>query len=87
MCFIGRDSLNAVHFECRDSPILCILNVGTVPMLCIQNVGTVPGWDIPGEPGSQVPTKSSGSHEILAEIHALSQTYMFSSARNVHDKA
>ena len=29
-----------------------------------------PGWDIPREPGSQVPTKSSGSHEILAEIDA-----------------
>ena len=41
VCFIGRDSLNAVHFKCRDSPTLCILKVGTVPTLCIQNVGTV----------------------------------------------
>ena len=33
------------------------------------------GWDIPREPGSQAPTKSSGSHEMLAEIYApLSQT-------------
>ena len=28
------------------------------------------GWEIPREPGSQAPTKSSGSHEMLAEIHA-----------------
>jgi len=29
-----------------------------------------PGWDISGEPGSQVPTKSSVSHESFAAIHA-----------------
>ena len=28
-----------------------------------------PRWDIPREPGSQAPTKSSGSHEMLAEMH------------------
>ena len=40
-----------------------------------------PGWDIPREPGSQAPTKSSGSHEMLAEIYALSQTYIFLSKK------
>ena len=30
-----------------------------------------PGGDIPGEPGIQVPTKSSGSHEIFAATHAV----------------
>ena len=39
------------------------------------------GWDIPQEPGSQAPTKSSGSHEMLAEIRALSQTYIFLSKK------
>ena len=29
------------------------------------------GWDIPGEPGSQVPMKSSDSHKIFAIIHAV----------------
>ena len=40
-------------------------------MLQYDNTAKImPGWDIPGEPGSQVPTKSSGSHEMFAEIHA-----------------
>ena len=29
------------------------------------------GRDIPGEPGSQAPTKPSGSHAIVAAIHAV----------------
>ena len=33
--------------------------------------GLEPGWDIPGEPRSQAPTKSSGSHKIFAAIHAV----------------
>ena len=30
-----------------------------------------PGWDIPGEAGSQGPTKSSSLHEIFQEIHEM----------------
>ena len=29
------------------------------------------GWDIPGEQGSQDPTKSSDSHEIFAAFHTV----------------
>ena len=30
-----------------------------------------PGWDISREPGSQAPTKSSDSHEILSVFHVV----------------
>ena len=37
-----------------------------------QGIGMLDaGWDISREPGSQAPTKSSDSHEIFAEIHAV----------------
>ena len=32
-------------------------------------LNSYPGWDIHREPGSQVPTKSSDSHEIFAAFH------------------
>ena len=43
---------------------------GTLPQLLAEGL-TPPGWDISREPGNQVPTKSSDSHEVFAAFHAV----------------
>ena len=46
--------------------------LGLAEITCKENsCFQQPGWNISREPGSQAPTKSSDSHEILAAIHAI----------------
>ena len=37
----------------------------------IEEIIAEAGWDISREPGSQAPTKSSDSHEILSAFHVV----------------